>query len=74
MDKSSSSSGIVPYLPIDNAKLRNEIMSNAKILTYTFGLTILFFIYSSFFTVDQTKQAIVLQFETLRVVNNRTKF
>ena len=45
-------------------------MSNVKILTYTFGLVILFFIYSSFFTVDQTKQAIVLQFgEPKRVVN-----
>lgn len=45
-------------------------MSNTKILTYTFGVIILFFIYSSFFTVDQTKQAIVLQFgEPKRVVN-----
>ena len=45
-------------------------MSNAKILTYTFGVIILFFIYSSFFTVDQTKQAIVLQFgEPKRLVN-----
>ena len=45
-------------------------MSNTKILTYTFGAIILFFIYSSFFTVDQTKQAIVLQFgEPKRVVN-----
>ena len=45
-------------------------MSNTKILTYTFGIIILFFIYSSFFTVDQTKQAIVLQFgEPKRVVN-----
>ena len=35
-------------------------MSNTKILSYTFGIIILFFIYSSFFTVDQTKQAIVL--------------
>ena len=45
-------------------------MSNTKILTYTFGIVILFFAYSSFFTVDQTKQAIVLQFgEPKRVVN-----
>ena len=45
-------------------------MSNTKILTYTFGIIILFFIYSSFFTVDQTKQAIVLQFgEPKRVVS-----
>ena len=45
-------------------------MSNTKILTYTFGIIILFFAYSSFFTVDQTKQAIVLQFgEPKRVVN-----
>ena len=45
-------------------------MSNTKILTYTFGVIILFFIYSSFFTVDQTKQAIVLQFgEPKRVIN-----
>ena len=45
-------------------------MSNTKILTYTFGILILFFAYSSFFTVDQTKQAIVLQFgEPKRVVN-----
>ena len=45
-------------------------MSNTKILTYTFGIIILFFAYSSFFTVDQTKQAIVLQFgEPKRVVS-----
>ena len=45
-------------------------MSNTKILTYTFGVIILFFVYSSFFTVDQTKQAIVLQFgEPKRVIN-----
>ena len=45
-------------------------MSNTKILTYTFGIITLFFAYSSFFTVDQTKQAIVLQFgEPKRVVN-----
>jgi membrane protease subunit HflC len=45
-------------------------MSNTKILTYTFAVITLFFIYSSFFTVDQTKQAIVLQFgEPKRVVN-----
>ena len=45
-------------------------MSNTKIVTYTLGVIILFFVYSSFFTVDQTKQAIVLQFgEPKRVVN-----
>ena len=45
-------------------------MSNTKILTYTLGVIILFFVYSSFFTVDQTKQAIVLQFgEPKRVVS-----
>ena len=45
-------------------------MSNIKIFTYTFGVIILFIIYSSFFTVDQTKQAIVLQFgEPKRVIN-----
>ena len=45
-------------------------MSNTKILTYTIGFIILFFVYSSFFTVDQTKQAIVLQFgEPKRVVS-----
>ena len=46
-------------------------MSNTKILTYTFGIIILFFAYSSFFTVDQTKQAIVLQFgEPKRVIKD----
>tara|TARA_B100001057_G_C22659763_1_gene875507 strand:- start:56 stop:925 length:870 start_codon:yes stop_codon:yes gene_type:complete len=45
-------------------------MSNTKILTYILGTIILFFGYSSFFTVDQTKQAIVLQFgEPKRVIN-----
>ena len=45
-------------------------MSNTKILTYTLGFIILFFGYSPFFTVDQTKQAIVLQFgEPKRVVS-----
>jgi membrane protease subunit HflC len=45
-------------------------MSNTKILIYMFGVICLFFIYSSFFTVDQTKQALVLQFgEPKRVVN-----
>ena len=45
-------------------------MSNIKIFTYSFGVIILFIIYSSFFTVDQTKQAIVLQFgEPKRVIN-----
>ena len=45
-------------------------MSNIKIFTYTLGIITLFIIYSSFFTVDQTKQAIVLQFgEPKRVIN-----
>ena len=45
-------------------------MSNIRILSYTFSIITLFFIYSSFFTVDQTKQAIVLQFgEPKRVVS-----
>ena len=44
-------------------------MSNFKILTYTFSIIALFVLYSSFFTVDQTKQAIVLQFgEPKRVI------
>jgi|TARA_A200000113_G_scaffold183748_1_gene170162 membrane protease subunit HflC len=44
-------------------------MSNIKILSYTVGIIVLFVLYSSFFTVDQTKQAIVLQFgEPKRVV------
>ena len=44
-------------------------MSNIKILSYTIGLIVLFVLYSSFFTVDQTKQAIVLQFgEPKRVI------
>ena len=45
-------------------------MSNIKIFTYTLGIVTLFILYSSFFTVDQTKQAIVLQFgEPKRVIN-----
>ena len=44
-------------------------MSNIKILSYTVGIIVLFVLYSSFFTVDQTKQAIVLQFgEPKRVI------
>ena len=44
-------------------------MSNFKILSYTVGIIVLFVLYSSFFTVDQTKQAIVLQFgEPKRVI------
>ena len=44
-------------------------MSNIKILSYTVGIILLFVLYSSFFTVDQTKQAIVLQFgEPKRVI------
>jgi len=44
-------------------------MSNFKILTYTVSIIALFVLYSSFFTVDQTKQAIVLQFgEPKRVI------
>ena len=44
-------------------------MSNFKILTYTVSTIALFVLYSSFFTVDQTKQAIVLQFgEPKRVI------
>ena len=44
-------------------------MSNIKILSYTVGIIALFILYSSFFTVDQTKQAIVLQFgEPKRVI------
>ena len=44
-------------------------MSNIKILSYTVGIIVLFILYSSFFTVDQTKQAIVLQFgEPKRVI------
>ena len=44
-------------------------MSNIKILTYTISVITLFVLYSSFFTVDQTKQAIVLQFgEPKRVI------
>jgi len=45
-------------------------MSNIKIFSYTIGLVAIFVLYSSFFTVDQTKQAIVLQFgEPKRVVS-----
>ena len=45
-------------------------MSNIKLTIYSLGAIILFFIYSSFFTVDQTKQAMVLQFgEPKRVIN-----
>ena len=46
-------------------------MSNFKIFSYVLGIISLFILYSSFFTVDQTKQAIVLQFgEPKRVVND----
>ena len=46
-------------------------MSNLKIFSYVLGIISLFILYSSFFTVDQTKQAIVLQFgEPKRVVND----
>ena len=48
-------------------------MTNTKIISYTFGVIILFFVYSSFFTVDQTKQAIVLQFGEPKRVVNRAK-
>ncbi|MAJ15136.1 MAG: HflC protein [SAR116 cluster bacterium] len=45
-------------------------MSNIKLTIYSLGAIILFFLYSSFFTVDQTKQAMVLQFgEPKRVIN-----
>ena len=45
-------------------------MSSLRLFTYIFGIVLIFFTYSSFFTVDQTKQAIVLQFgEPKRVVN-----
>ena len=45
-------------------------MSSLRLFSYIVGVGILFLIYSSFFTVDQTKQAIVLQFgEPKRVVN-----
>ncbi len=44
-------------------------MSSIRLFTYIFGAGVLFALYSSFFTVDQTKQAIVLQFgEPKRVV------
>ncbi len=45
-------------------------MSSLRLFSYIFGIGLIFLIYSSFFTVDQTKQAIVLQFgEPKRVVN-----
>ena len=45
-------------------------MSSLRLFTYIFGISLIFILYSSFFTVDQTKQAIVLQFgEPKRVVN-----
>ena len=45
-------------------------MSSLRLFTYIFGIVLIFSTYSSFFTVDQTKQAIVLQFgEPKRVVN-----
>ena len=44
-------------------------MSSLRLFTYTFLVIFGFCLYSSFFTVDQTKQAIVLQFgEPKRVV------
>jgi membrane protease subunit HflC len=44
-------------------------MSSFKLFTYIFLVILGFSLYSSFFTVDQTKQAIVLQFgEPKRVV------
>ena len=44
-------------------------MSSFRLISYIFGAGLLFAFYSSFFTVDQTKQAIVLQFgEPKRVV------
>ena len=45
-------------------------MSSYRLISYFIGAGLLFAIYSSFFTVDQTKQAIVLQFgEPKRVVS-----
>ena len=45
-------------------------MSSLRLFTYTFLVIFGFCLYSSFFTVDQTKQAIVLQFgEPKRVVS-----
>ena len=45
-------------------------MSSYRLISYFIGAGLLFAIYSSFFTVDQTKQAIVLQFgEPKRVLS-----
>ena len=46
-------------------------MSTIRIFSYIIFIGLIFSAYSSFFTVDQTKQAIVLQFgEPKRVVSD----